>query len=1012
MRLASAPEAGPAECIDSDASRDGARWLRLQTEWVVARPIDVLPEILTEMLYGKCGAVPLVFQYHLCRIRSARGERVRGAKLEEHQKNDFGSCNSNNGILINATASSAAPTLVKCLQDDLRFMLRVVRRLVVEQKLIGNNSSFLSRFMAQAEGTAALLARLIQLSGMIPLSMAFAEDIPLLNNPHVLRTALEALRTSSTYDGPASGIILRGQTLSESTRALASSPLACFSSTQEMYVCLQSPGDIVSCRANLSTNEVLFLETCLARQLLLEKARAALLVSVNPAAAIDLSKQLATLLIKGSDGRFIEEEIFFPADADAMTCGPVSSRVGQWLALHAVSAILSGVEDVSLLPFKQPQIIQHALRGCTATNYDFTADIKDACVSLAEDKDWYPYALRSQDRAKRAPLLSMDILLRSCNALSTLLMDNAVNLGRWKAASFEDARALGIALITSGADDVAVERILATLGRRDSSSNFTSFVGPSCGVCESSSLKAMRRLLSLTPYESDEILLSSRRLSLFISAVIELSAPVVLARNGTQDSMCWAVEAASLRQLALNILLHLEVRCREHVIGCASLIDDAAYATMGGRRGRERSFAWNLPEQAEATDAAMTVHSAVGSRGLFLLAYQGSNLVFSESAESCSGMTAVRDGDIPNAYFRLLRVLGHPFNTSVFGPEHGKEKSHPGSAKVEANTNDFRAIRVGFLSSFFHEHSIGRLLQPVISGLSAQHRCSFIRVESPMESCLHISIVHVKPPSSKPLVGPVQLALEASADTILMAPYHVNRALDALADLALDVLIFADLYMDPIVTFLAAFRLCPTQIAFWGHPFSSGLDSIDYFVSSAIYEPVLAEGTHSRARRHNQFSEQLVLFESLGAFTDSSESQKHLKHLNTLQRDANASVLISSKLQGQLASHWRALEQLLQTRSSDIFGAEPYSPAQHLRHWCESPGYRQAHNDSEIDDDWCDHATGGAPSTPRGFQWWLDGYFTMRVGCLQMIIKMHPLLDDVIVEVKNACPVLGICWLL
>lgn len=37
---------------------------------------------------------------------------------------------------------------------------------------------------------------------------------------------------------------------------------------------------------------------------------------------------------------------------------------------------------------------------------------------------------------------------------------------------------------------------------------------------------------------------------------------------------------------------------------------------------------------------------------------------------------------------------------------------------------------------------------------------------------------------------------------------------------------------------MAMHRLAPIQMVFWGHPISQGLNSIDYFVSSDIYEPL------------------------------------------------------------------------------------------------------------------------------------------------------------------------------
>jgi hypothetical protein len=60
----------------------------------------------------------------------------------------------------------------------------------------------------------------------------------------------------------------------------------------------------------------------------------------------------------------------------------------------------------------------------------------------------------------------------------------------------------------------------------------------------------------------------------------------------------------------------------------------------------------------------------------------------------------------------------------------------------------------------------------------------------------------------------------------------------------------------------AASRLARVQIALWGHPSTSGMTSIDYFLSSdSFHEEVNAFGDPQ-----NQFIEQLVRLDSLGFY--------------------------------------------------------------------------------------------------------------------------------------------------
>ncbi len=57
----------------------------------------------------------------------------------------------------------------------------------------------------------------------------------------------------------------------------------------------------------------------------------------------------------------------------------------------------------------------------------------------------------------------------------------------------------------------------------------------------------------------------------------------------------------------------------------------------------------------------------------------------------------------------------------------------------------------------------------------------------------------------------------------------------------LHVLIFPEIGMDPTTVRLASLRLAPIQCTSWGHPETSGLSTIDYFLSSDLMEPADAD---------------------------------------------------------------------------------------------------------------------------------------------------------------------------
>jgi CRISPR-associated protein Csy1 len=65
----------------------------------------------------------------------------------------------------------------------------------------------------------------------------------------------------------------------------------------------------------------------------------------------------------------------------------------------------------------------------------------------------------------------------------------------------------------------------------------------------------------------------------------------------------------------------------------------------------------------------------------------------------------------------------------------------------------------------------------------------------------------------------------------------IAAAADAVRDAALDLLILPDAQVDGRLVLLSAMRLAPRQLAAWGHPVTTGLGSIDGFLTCAEMEP-------------------------------------------------------------------------------------------------------------------------------------------------------------------------------
>jgi predicted O-linked N-acetylglucosamine transferase (SPINDLY family) len=73
--------------------------------------------------------------------------------------------------------------------------------------------------------------------------------------------------------------------------------------------------------------------------------------------------------------------------------------------------------------------------------------------------------------------------------------------------------------------------------------------------------------------------------------------------------------------------------------------------------------------------------------------------------------------------------------------------------------------------------------------------------------------------------------------TFISIPTSIPYAQQVVANLELDVLIYLDVGMDPFALLLAFARLAPVQCVATGHPDTTGIDTLDYFISEDTAEP-------------------------------------------------------------------------------------------------------------------------------------------------------------------------------
>lgn len=160
---------------------------------------------------------------------------------------------------------------------------------------------------------------------------------------------------------------------------------------------------------------------------------------------------------------------------------------------------------------------------------------------------------------------------------------------------------------------------------------------------------------------------------------------------------------------------------------------------------------------------------------------------------------------------------------------HNDRDLHAGVARVGAGPRslDVRLaprtggdrIRIGFLSRYLRNHTIGQLNLGLIAGLDRRR--------------FEVLVLAVGPPPDEGLGQRIAQA----ADRYLPLPPHLPASIQAVAGLGLDVLYLPDIGMDTQTYSMAFSRLAPVQVVSWGHPVTTGLPTVDYFVTTPDLDP-------------------------------------------------------------------------------------------------------------------------------------------------------------------------------
>lgn len=87
----------------------------------------------------------------------------------------------------------------------------------------------------------------------------------------------------------------------------------------------------------------------------------------------------------------------------------------------------------------------------------------------------------------------------------------------------------------------------------------------------------------------------------------------------------------------------------------------------------------------------------------------------------------------------------------------------------------------------------------------------------------------------------------------------VESSAQFIIDQNLDAVLYPEIGMDTTSKALACLRLAPLQAVSWGHPETTGLPTIDFFLSGALLEPAAAK---------NYYKEELIALPNLGTYIE------------------------------------------------------------------------------------------------------------------------------------------------
>jgi protein O-GlcNAc transferase len=179
-----------------------------------------------------------------------------------------------------------------------------------------------------------------------------------------------------------------------------------------------------------------------------------------------------------------------------------------------------------------------------------------------------------------------------------------------------------------------------------------------------------------------------------------------------------------------------------------------------------------------------------------------------------------------------------------------------------------RKLRLGFVSAYLRKtHTIGKLFHGFVEHLP-RNLFEIVLFRADKES----------PEEEK--------AINVTADKVIRITRDVGKSQVLIADEKLDILLYPDIGMNDLAGYLAYARLAPVQCVSWGHPETTGIPNIDYFISSELIELDGAE---------EHYSEKLIKLPRMPVYYHRPEIPINFKTRNELGLPANKNIYLCAQ---------------------------------------------------------------------------------------------------------------------